>query len=414
MAPHGPGPGRRQLWTCTYCNVTINDDAPSRRQHEMGLRHKGNVQRAIGEQYDRAAAARRAAADAAREMARIEAAAQAAVGAGAAGSALKPKKAQFPTPSSAPATSSAAAYGSLLQDQLVRRQQRGEAPPGSPAALAPVGVPGEWEPVLPTASSSSATTGMRTATGTELETATATVTASGTGTGTASGTASGTALGHVAPVTQSAQAQARAGVATARVQSLKPSARAVSGGEPSERAEARAFVLAEKTAGWGAAAAEDADDELVFGSAFGQGRSSASASVSASVSAPASAAALLPRPGCASELQPPAKRARIKLEDDVGVGRRREASVKQESPETAGPHIKDEEHAPTSGQAESLVDPPIPGETAVKMEPREDMPHESLVEAEAAETSGPPPPSGGGLFKKRRAGTGRGTKKIVI
>lgn len=39
----------RKRWTCKYCNVTINDDAPSRRQHENGLRHKGNVERAVRE-----------------------------------------------------------------------------------------------------------------------------------------------------------------------------------------------------------------------------------------------------------------------------------------------------------------------------------------------------------------------------
>ena len=32
---------------CKYCNIYIADDAPSRRQHESGLRHTGNVERFV-------------------------------------------------------------------------------------------------------------------------------------------------------------------------------------------------------------------------------------------------------------------------------------------------------------------------------------------------------------------------------
>lgn len=31
----------RKRWTCPYCDITINDDVPSRMQHEGGMRHKG-------------------------------------------------------------------------------------------------------------------------------------------------------------------------------------------------------------------------------------------------------------------------------------------------------------------------------------------------------------------------------------
>lgn len=41
----------RKTWTCKYCNLTINDDAPSRLQHENGMRHKGNVERALKDVY---------------------------------------------------------------------------------------------------------------------------------------------------------------------------------------------------------------------------------------------------------------------------------------------------------------------------------------------------------------------------
>ena len=37
----------RKRWTCKYCNVTINDDPPSRKHHESGVRHKRNVARAL-------------------------------------------------------------------------------------------------------------------------------------------------------------------------------------------------------------------------------------------------------------------------------------------------------------------------------------------------------------------------------
>lgn len=41
----------RRRWTCKYCNVTINDDVPSRRHHENGARHKQNVARSLNDLY---------------------------------------------------------------------------------------------------------------------------------------------------------------------------------------------------------------------------------------------------------------------------------------------------------------------------------------------------------------------------
>lgn len=41
----------RRRWTCKYCNVTINDDVPSRRRHENGARHKQNVARSLKDLY---------------------------------------------------------------------------------------------------------------------------------------------------------------------------------------------------------------------------------------------------------------------------------------------------------------------------------------------------------------------------
>lgn len=37
----------RKKYFCTYCDIYIADDAPSRRQHENGLRHQGNKARFV-------------------------------------------------------------------------------------------------------------------------------------------------------------------------------------------------------------------------------------------------------------------------------------------------------------------------------------------------------------------------------
>ena len=42
-----------------YCNIYIADDAPSRKQHETGLRHKGNVERFVRGLYKAGRSARR-------------------------------------------------------------------------------------------------------------------------------------------------------------------------------------------------------------------------------------------------------------------------------------------------------------------------------------------------------------------
>lgn len=62
----------RKKWTCPYCDITINDDVPSRMQHEGGLRHKGNVERALKDVYRKGERSRRDEENAKREMAKIE------------------------------------------------------------------------------------------------------------------------------------------------------------------------------------------------------------------------------------------------------------------------------------------------------------------------------------------------------
>lgn len=62
----------RPKWTCKYCDVTINDDAPSRQQHESGLRHKNNVERALRDVYKRQDREKREKEENDREMKKIE------------------------------------------------------------------------------------------------------------------------------------------------------------------------------------------------------------------------------------------------------------------------------------------------------------------------------------------------------
>lgn len=62
----------RLRWTCTYCNITINDDVPSRMQHENGLRHKGNVERSLREAYKKSERERMEEREAKRTMQEIE------------------------------------------------------------------------------------------------------------------------------------------------------------------------------------------------------------------------------------------------------------------------------------------------------------------------------------------------------
>ena len=57
---------------CKYCNIYIADDAPSRRQHEGGLKHKGNVERFVRGLYKAGEKRKQDLEEERREMARIE------------------------------------------------------------------------------------------------------------------------------------------------------------------------------------------------------------------------------------------------------------------------------------------------------------------------------------------------------
>jgi len=75
---------------CKYCNIYIADDVPSRRQHESGLRHKGNVERFVRGLYKEGSKRKQDLEEEKREMARIEQAAQAAHAGDVAAGLVKP------------------------------------------------------------------------------------------------------------------------------------------------------------------------------------------------------------------------------------------------------------------------------------------------------------------------------------
>ena len=58
---------------CKYCDIYIADDAPSRQQHESGLRHKGNRERFVRNLYKQGERAKKDLEEEKREIARIEA-----------------------------------------------------------------------------------------------------------------------------------------------------------------------------------------------------------------------------------------------------------------------------------------------------------------------------------------------------
>ncbi|KAG6866772.1 hypothetical protein C0991_011431 [Blastosporella zonata] len=68
----------KKKYFCKYCDIYIADDAPSRQQHETGLRHKGNVDRFIRGLYKAGEKRKKDQDEEKRELARVEQAAQAA------------------------------------------------------------------------------------------------------------------------------------------------------------------------------------------------------------------------------------------------------------------------------------------------------------------------------------------------
>ena len=57
---------------CTYCKIYIADDAPSRQQHENGLRHQGNKERFVRGLYKTSEKRKHDLEEEKREMMRID------------------------------------------------------------------------------------------------------------------------------------------------------------------------------------------------------------------------------------------------------------------------------------------------------------------------------------------------------
>lgn len=62
----------KKKYFCKYCDIYIADDAPSRQQHENGLRHKGNVERFIRGLYKGSEKRKKDLDEEKRDMARVE------------------------------------------------------------------------------------------------------------------------------------------------------------------------------------------------------------------------------------------------------------------------------------------------------------------------------------------------------
>lgn len=66
----------KQSYLCKYCDIYIRDDAPSKAQHENGLRHKGNLERYIRDIYKKEDRLQKERADEAQQVFKINEAAR--------------------------------------------------------------------------------------------------------------------------------------------------------------------------------------------------------------------------------------------------------------------------------------------------------------------------------------------------
>ncbi|KAH7108238.1 hypothetical protein BKA62DRAFT_667159 [Auriculariales sp. MPI-PUGE-AT-0066] len=143
----------KKKYYCKYCDVYIADDAPSRNQHEGGMRHQGNKERYVRNLYKTAERKKKDDEEEAREMKRIEAVAQAAyavdVGAGRGGGPSIPgpstTRSTAPTKLAKTAASytTAADLGIVDEDEVKRAAEA--------AVRQNEGRIGAWEAIAPSA-----------------------------------------------------------------------------------------------------------------------------------------------------------------------------------------------------------------------------------------------------------------------
>lgn len=93
----------KKKYFCKYCDIYIADDAPSRQQHENGLRHKGNLERFIRGLYKTSEKRKKDQEEEKRDMARVDQAAQAAYAQDVAAGRARPGGGPVPSTSSAAA-----------------------------------------------------------------------------------------------------------------------------------------------------------------------------------------------------------------------------------------------------------------------------------------------------------------------
>jgi len=150
----------KKKYFCTYCDIFIADDAPSRAHHENGMRHQGNKERFVKSLYKAGEKRKKDEEEERREMRHVEAAAERAyaldVGAGRAGiggsGPSRPTPKAAPPPSKKPSnpyanytTAEFLGYNDpdaeRIQAELERKRSQGVA--------------GEWELLTPSVASSS-------------------------------------------------------------------------------------------------------------------------------------------------------------------------------------------------------------------------------------------------------------------
>ncbi|KAI5120982.1 hypothetical protein M0805_006654 [Coniferiporia weirii] len=141
---------------CKYCEIYIADDAPSRRQHETGLRHKGNTERFVRNLYKQGERRKKDLEEEKREMVRVEQAASAAFARDvSSGHASVASTSRLPEPGPSVPSSKKPERPTSVWSNYSTAQSLGYEDPDSERLKAEMerrrtqGMVGEWETVAP-------------------------------------------------------------------------------------------------------------------------------------------------------------------------------------------------------------------------------------------------------------------------
>ncbi|EPQ57160.1 hypothetical protein GLOTRDRAFT_137558 [Gloeophyllum trabeum ATCC 11539] len=153
----------KKKYFCKYCEIYITDDAPSRRQHENGLRHQGNKERFVRGLYKASEKKKHDAEEERREMARVELAAQAAFAQDVGSGIARPSTSASSAPTASTSRKSAATpVSSSPWANYTTAESLGITDPDEERRRAEaerrrtMGVAGEWQIVTPTMPSQNA------------------------------------------------------------------------------------------------------------------------------------------------------------------------------------------------------------------------------------------------------------------